>query len=418
MVELTYNIQIVSTGESGPLLDTFNGYFTVNTDNKLVTGFYANANPGVNILSSTTQYGADKTYSPGWYSFDGQGLSLISFPGLQGEVNLYGINAQIGTQGILGEVGVGGIIDAAGNTYPANFIITASLNNPNFFFSIALSYEPNGSPFYNGYFVTDSLTNQVTQFYDLTFPYNAGINLILVGGSFGGDNLYNPDWKAFDGAGINIKSFPPLFDVDGNYNLFGTVATSSNKGGCTNDGTLFYYNIQFIPQPSCFNEGTKILILNENSEEKYVPVENLREGTLVKTYLHGYREIAHIGKGVLLNTPDVRDNSMYKMEKTEENGLLEDLILTSGHGILVDSLSEQEQIKIGGTPETIDDKSLLYAWASDHFHVINDTNTYIYYQIACKNDGDNDTRYGIWANGVLVETPSVNQFLAHKYLRM
>jgi hypothetical protein len=248
MVDLTYNIQIVSTGESGPIFDIFNGYFTVTTDNKLVTGFYANANPGVNILSNTTKYGPDKSFSPGWFSFDGQGVSLISFPGLQGEVNLYGINAQIGIQGILGKYGVGGIIDATGSTYPANFIITPSLNNSNFFFSIALSYEPNSCPFYNGYFVTDSLTNQVTQFYDLTFPYNAGKNLLLSGGSFGGDNLYNPDWLAFDGAGINVSSFPPLFDVEGNYNLFGTVATSSNKGGCTNDGTLFYYNIQFIPQ--------------------------------------------------------------------------------------------------------------------------------------------------------------------------
>jgi len=241
MVELTYNIQIVSTGE--PSFQTFNGYFTVTTDNKVVTGFYSNTNPGVNILATTSQYGADYLYSPGWYAFDGQGISLTSFPGITGEVNLYGINAQIGQQG--------GIIDLDGNTYPANFIITASANNPNFYFSIALSYEPNGCPFYNGYFVTNSLTNKLVAFYDLTFPYNAGTNLLVTDtDTFGGDNLYNPDWKAFDGAGINISSFPPLFDVNDVYNLYGTVATSSNKGGCTNDGTLFYYDIQFIAKPN------------------------------------------------------------------------------------------------------------------------------------------------------------------------
>ena len=35
---------------------------------------------------------------------------------------------------------------------------------------------------------------------------------------------------------------------------------------------------------------------------------------------------------------------MYKMEKTETNGLIEDLIVTGGHSILVDDLGEQKEL--------------------------------------------------------------------------
>ena len=69
-----------------------------------------------------------------------------------------------------------------------------------------------------------------------------------------------------------------------------------------------------------------------------------KKGNIVKTYRYGYRKIDMIGKKYLMNHPDNDfKNSMYKMVKTEENGLIEDLIVTGGHSILVDSISESEQ---------------------------------------------------------------------------
>ena len=41
---------------------------------------------------------------------------------------------------------------------------------------------------------------------------------------------------------------------------------------------------------------------------------------------------------------------------------------------------------------------------------------FTYYHLTVESDGDENKRYGIWANGILSETPSKKQFLNHKYL--
>ena len=68
-----------------------------------------------------------------------------------------------------------------------------------------------------------------------------------------------------------------------------------------------------------------------------------------------------------------------------------------------------------GTPLKIDDKYLLLAAMDDRFQRIEDKELYTYYHIVLENDGDDDQRYGIWANGLLTETISVNQY--KEYLR-
>jgi len=46
---------------------------------------------------------------------------------------------------------------------------------------------------------------------------------------------------------------------------------------------------------------------------------------------------------------------------------------------------------------------------------LKNTNLYIYYHFILENNGNNDERFGVWANGILTETPSKNQFMNHKY---
>ena len=104
---------------------------------------------------------------------------------------------------------------------------------------------------------------------------------------------------------------------------------------------------------------------------------------------------------------------MFKMEKTKENKLTDDLIVTGGHSILVDDLGEYEEknCKIFGTTQMIDDKYLLLAFVSNDFIKLENNNVYTYYHFILENNGDNDERFGVWANGMLIETPSKNYFI-------
>lgn len=172
-----------------------------------------------------------------------------------------------------------------------------------------------------------------------------------------------------------------------------------------------------ITDPSCFNEGIKILCLNKKLEEEYIPIENLRKGDLVKSYKHGYRKIDLIGKNPMINNPEKINECMYKMEKTETNGLIEDLIVTGYHSILVDDLGnyKEENDKLLSGTQIIDDKYLLLSAVSNDFVKLEDTNLYTYYHFILENNGNDDERFGVWANGILTETPSKNQFTKHKY---
>lgn len=169
---------------------------------------------------------------------------------------------------------------------------------------------------------------------------------------------------------------------------------------------------------SCFNEDTKILCFNSETHlEEYVPIQNLKKGDIVKTYLHGYRKVDIMCKGKLKNNIKYFTTCMYKMCKTEMNKLTDDLIVIGGHSILVDELSKEEYSRtssIWGTPLRIDEKYLLLAGISDKFERIEDNNVYTYYHFSVENDGNDETRYGIWANGVLVETPCKKDILKFK----
>ena len=122
----------------------------------------------------------------------------------------------------------------------------------------------------------------------------------------------------------------------------------------------------------------------------------------------------------MINNPDRFNECMYKMEKNAENGLIEDLIVTGGHSILVDDLGnyKEKNDELFGGIQTIDDKYLLLASVSNDFIKLETINVYTYYHFILENNGNDDERFGIWANGILTETPSKNQFINHKYTLM
>jgi hypothetical protein len=121
--------------------------------------------------------------------------------------------------------------------------------------------------------------------------------------------------------------------------------------------------------------------------------------------------VSKILKGFFVNNPTEQGvaNCMYRMSKTEDNGLIEDLTLTRNHGVLVEKLTEDEEKKVDkNNLPVIDGLLSIITSDSDKFEKVEDTNVYNYYHFSLDGDGDNDRRFGVYANGLLVETPSNN----------
>jgi hypothetical protein len=281
-------------------------------------------------------------------------------------------------------------VDSNGNFYITNTNNVAKFdNNGNLLQSTFITYTQYNNILFNDnfFYFTDKTSNQISK-YD--------INGTLI------THNYAAGGSTYTGGGM-------AFDSNGNF----YVSNETNGGGAGN----VTINILNNSGPPCFNEETKILCLNKNLEEEYIPIENLRKGTLVKSYKHGYRRIDLIGKNSMINNPEKFNECMYKMEKTEENGLLDDLVVTGGHSILVDDLGicKEENDKIFGTTPMIDDKYLLLSAVSKEFVKLENTNLYTYYHFILENNGNDDERFGVWANGILTEIPSKNYFTNHKF---
>ena len=109
---------------------------------------------------------------------------------------------------------------------------------------------------------------------------------------------------------------------------------------------------------------------------------------------------------------------MYKMIKTDANRLIDDLIITGGHAIMVDKFTEKEYNETLNIwkIDQIDNKFLLMAGISDKFEQIKERNMHNYYHFSLENDGDIEKRYGVYANGVLVETPCEKDILTFKHV--
>jgi hypothetical protein len=95
-----------------------------------------------------------------------------------------------------------------------------------------------------------------------------------------------------------------------------------------------------------------------------------------------------------------------------------DLIITGGHSILVDELSEKDTEKplLLNRQDMVDDKRLVWAGLSHLFTKLNDRNVYTYYHFVLEDEETDANRlYGVWANGVLVETIRRKDFFSYGF---
>lgn len=158
----------------------------------------------------------------------------------------------------------------------------------------------------------------------------------------------------------------------------------------------------------CFGKGAKILC-HHKGQEAYRLIEDIRPRDLVKTLLHGFVPVNMIGYSALNQSKDVSDEDrLYVCSTDQYPTLTEDLFLTGFHSILVDSLSEEERLgvkQVLGKVYSTDDKFRLPACLDKRARPYTGTDIHTIYHLALDND-NYYSNYGIFANGLLVETCS------------
>ena len=121
-------------------------------------------------------------------------------------------------------------------------------------------------------------------------------------------------------------------------------------------------------------------------------------------YQIGKKEIVHIP------TEERSKNHLYKCSPAQYPELFEDLVLTGCHSILVDDFVDEEQIRkteetLGSSNYMTDGKFRLPVCADPKSTIYEKQGKYMVYHIALEND-DYYMNYGIYANGLLVESTS------------
>jgi hypothetical protein len=176
--------------------------------------------------------------------------------------------------------------------------------------------------------------------------------------------------------------------------------------GIINPFAVYY----LYPSAPCFLEGTTILC-QVNGIEKYVPIENLKVGTLVKTSLNGFKPVVLVGSGSMHNPGDTKrtESRLYKCSRSKYPQLKEDLYITGGHSILEFPLTEKQKadtLKHFGNLYVTEKKYRLPACVDERAEPWTSAGTYTIWNFSLEHQ-DRNKNYGVYANGLLVESCSI-----------
>lgn len=164
----------------------------------------------------------------------------------------------------------------------------------------------------------------------------------------------------------------------------------------------------------CFKRNTKILIIDSvKNEEKYIPVQDLKVGDLVKTiYNYGaYKPISHIKrsnyyyKDTNEQTHDNLKKRLYICKPVDFPELFEDLVMTGAHSILVPHLTDSERkyiLEMYGRIYVTDGNYRLPVCIDTRASLYKEIDRTEIYNFALESE-DVHTNYGVFANGLLVE---------------
>lgn len=160
-----------------------------------------------------------------------------------------------------------------------------------------------------------------------------------------------------------------------------------------------------------FIEGTKILCM-VNGNEVYVPIEELTHGNLVKTLKSGVKRIEMIGWTTLRTGEEGTKDKIYIYTKDSLPEVTDDLVITGGHYRLVDSLTpeqNQQTVPLSGQHSLTEGKDRLMACIDPRAKESSEEAIYTVWQVVLENI-NRFKNYGIYANGLLVESTSKDSF--------
>ena len=149
-----------------------------------------------------------------------------------------------------------------------------------------------------------------------------------------------------------------------------------------------------------------------DGKDIYRRIETITPGTLVKTSANGYKAVALIGKAPLDNPSHEEriQTRLYQCSPSHYPELTDYLYITGCHSILVDSLTP---IQIENTKEQLgniyvtENKYRLMACVDERAEPWTLEGTYTVWHMALEHT-DTRMNYGVWANGLLVETCSLH----------
>ena len=302
------------------------------------------------------------------------------------------------------------------NTSGINGISKISLTNPSTDYTSSWATIPTG--LVGGLVVSNDkllVTDQQTYIYSVDFlnPTNVTLFSTIDGATCYGITEYQN--YIYVANGTNVSKL----DLTGNIitNPFAIVTNSDcvvcagDYLYCTTDYNAYIYRFSLLPPPvMCFKEGSTILSLVDDKEQ-YIPIQDIRTGTLIKTSLNGYVPVHTIGTSKLYNSHDKLrgKNRLYRLTKHAYPELTEDLIITGCHSVLVDELSEKQRNDIIdelGRIMVTDKKYRLMAIYDERADPYEEDGIFDIWHLALEH-ADPRMNYGVYANGgLLVETTS------------
>jgi surface protein len=282
------------------------------------------------------------------------------------------------------------------------------------FTNFGLVYSPNGLTAHNT--ITDSylwnfvgdayLSTNILKTGDIfSLTINGISSFAYVGHYFQLYYLDSPFSSALLYNGSSTITFTNLtFTSSGNL----TLVLKDNDPGI---GTITNYRFTVYSSTLvCFKEDSKIL-----TNRGYKPVQHLRKGDLIQTLKDGFKPIHMIGKKEIHHQASQEDrikDQLYICKKENYPDIIEDLVITGCHSILVKSFKDDEQKEKtanlqNGTIYVTDDHYRLPACLDDKASVYEPEGIYTIYHLALEHD-NYYMNYGIYANGLLVESCTKN----------